>query len=305
MGTPQQVFWGINIVVIYHTRRYKMGVLEAVMKQRELEQQASQFQAQQTMSLLDSLMQQAERRKANELLSGELALKQQQQNILLQKQSMLNQFLQGGNAGQNGDWQVNEIDSEGNVKIKKREIPQDKAGLYTLAKESIGGVQDIIDTLFPDGTPQSFKRDVALKSKLPFLGRPMPNDPEGQKVYNRMTTALAGRQLIQTGVAARPDETKSLYNAFMADVTSNPETALGNLKRLQDFYKNYSSVLETKNPDSVNYETKSSSEVTGGLPDWVTKHPKKEVEIFYKRAKAAGYTDDKVIQSELKKRGLF
>ena len=45
---------------------------------------------------------------------------------------------------------------------RKQTISGDKAGLYTLANESIGSIQDVKNMLFPDGTPQSFRRDIAI-----------------------------------------------------------------------------------------------------------------------------------------------
>jgi hypothetical protein len=52
--------------------------------------------------------------------------------------------------------------------------------------------------------------------------------------------------LIQTGVAARPDETKALTDAFVADVFSNPQSAYEGNVQMEDFYKDF---LKTAAPN--------------------------------------------------------
>ena len=54
-----------------------------------------------------------------------------------------------------------------------------------------------------------------------------------------MGAALSGRQLIQTGVAARPEETQRLIQQFAPNLFSNPKSALNGLNELEVFYKNY------------------------------------------------------------------
>lgn len=135
-------------------------------------------------------------------------------------------------------------------------IPADKAGLYNLAKESLTGIDNTIKILYPTGEPKSFKRGIAFGSNLPAINVPFigPITPKMspirsagmQDVFRDTGAALAGRQLIQTGVAARPDETENLRNQFAASLTSNPKSTLEGLKKLKTFYKNYIYILETR-----------------------------------------------------------
>jgi len=145
---------------------------------------------------------------------------------------------------------------------RKLTISGDKAGLYTLANESIGNVQDVKKLLFPDGTPNSFRRDLALRAQL-GKNKLAPNDKEGQRIFRKLSTALSARQLIQTGVAAREDETKMLYNQFYGGVLSNPEALFEGLDQLGNFYDNYNQVLGGKRTLSNPNRYEQSS--TGGL----------------------------------------
>jgi len=130
---------------------------------------------------------------------------------------------------------------ESQAKELAKGIPAGQTGLYTLAQESLKEISDVKKMLFPNGTPESFRRDIAMSSTMP-----MPLSEKGQKVKRKMTTSLAGRQLIQTGVAARPEETEALRKSFMANVLSNPEAAYEALNQLQNFYQTYRTNLETR-----------------------------------------------------------
>lgn len=131
--------------------------------------------------------------------------------------------------------------------LKQKEIIQgvsgDIGGRLTLAKESIKNIDDIRKILFPGGTPESFKRTTAFASNLPLGALPIfPQRTWGkaeQDVFRKMGVALSGRQLIQTGVAARPEETSRLIAQFAPSVGSNPDAAWNALNELEDFYKSY------------------------------------------------------------------
>ncbi len=129
-------------------------------------------------------------------------------------------------------------------------ITPDKAGLYNLAKESIKNIKDIKKILFPNGQAKSFKKTTAFASNLPGGSLPgLPSRGWGraeQDVFRKMGAALSGRQLIQTGVAARPEETQKLISQFAPSLGSNPDAALAGLNELEDFYKNYINTLETR-----------------------------------------------------------
>jgi hypothetical protein len=137
---------------------------------------------------------------------------------------------------------------EASIEQKKQEklaegIPTSEAGKFTLAEESIKNIQDVKRMLFPDGTPESFKRTTAFASNLPGGSLPMFASrgwgKAEQEVFRKMGAALSGRQLIQTGVAARPEETQKLISQFAASGGSNPESAFNGLTELEDFYKSY------------------------------------------------------------------
>jgi len=108
-----------------------------------------------------------------------------------------------------------------------------------LAKESIQNIQDIKKILFPTGKARPFKRTTAFASNLPECSLPiLPSrgwDKAEQDVFRKMGAALSGRQLIQTGVAARPEETQKLISQFAPSVGSNPEAALAGLNELENF----------------------------------------------------------------------
>lgn len=132
-----------------------------------------------------------------------------------------------------------------------------QAGTYTLAQESMQNIANASKVLFPDGTPQSFQRGTATSSNipgsaLPVIGNLIPNaspfNKDAQNVNRWIGNALTARQLIQTGVTARPDETQALVRRFMAGVASNPEAAMSALKELSGFYEDYNTVLTTRKP---------------------------------------------------------
>ena len=129
-------------------------------------------------------------------------------------------------------------------------IPTSEAGRISLANESIKNIQDIRKMLFPSGGAESFKRTTAFASNLPMGSLPVfPSrgwGREEQDVFRKMGAALSGRQLIQTGVAARPEETQKLISQFAPSVGSNPEAAFAGLNELEDFYKNYIETVSSR-----------------------------------------------------------
>ncbi len=130
----------------------------------------------------------------------------------------------------------------------KKEIRAADVGRDVLAEESIVGIKTVRKLLFPKDTVKSFKRGAALKSKIPLIGA-APFSFEGQEIRRLMRTAIAGRQLIQTGVAARPDEVELLVDNFIAGATSNPRSAYNALNQLETFYKNYRAGIRNINTE--------------------------------------------------------
>lgn len=135
-----------------------------------------------------------------------------------------------------------------------------EAGRIALAKESIGNLKDIKKILFPDGTPESFKRSIAAESNI-FGGLSEP----AQNVFRKAGASLAARQLISTGVAARPEETEALRRQFVANIKSNPHAAYQALDELERFYGDYLGVAD---PSGMFHQQGSEiqQETTSGQP---------------------------------------
>ncbi len=177
----------------------------------------------------------------------------------------------------------NNIDLE---KIKSQEIikgPAEAAvGKVALANESLKNIDDIKSMLFPDGTSKSFDRKVAFQSNTPHLNLPfgvqvgpsfIPTE-KGQDIFRKMGASISGRQLIQTGVAARPEETQKLIDQFAPNFASNPESTLKGLNELQAFYKDYlnnaepskrlgnKNVVDESSPFSIG-QTYNGEKITG------------------------------------------
>ena len=154
-----------------------------------------------------------------------------------------------------------------------------ESGKIALAKESINNINDIKKLLFPDGTPDSFKRGVAAESNI-FGGF----GQEAQEVFRKSGASLAARQLISTGVAARPEETEALRRQFIANFKSNPQAALNALNELQGFYDNY---LGTADPSGMFHQQGSelAQPGTSGQPPTASQGG-----TSYKTRSGVGYT---------------
>lgn len=121
-----------------------------------------------------------------------------------------------------------------------------EAGRIVLAQESLDGIDKIKSIVFPKGTPDSVNWGALFKSNI--MGKAVPRDYEGQTIKRLTKTMLSGRQLIQTGVAARPDETEALWDNFAANIMSNPKAASEAYDQLFKFYEGY---LNVNDPQGV------------------------------------------------------
>jgi hypothetical protein len=210
-----------------------------------------------------------------------------------QQQEGIGSALMGGGQGQMAVTGFSLDPNTGDVKLsygespdvkQKRELEQKKqekiiagvsgevSGRVTLAKESIKNIQDIKKTLFPGGTPESFKRTTAFASNLP--GGTLPLLPQRgwgqaeQDVFRKMGAALSGRQLIQTGVAAGPEETAKLVAQFAPSGGSNPQAAWNGLNELEDFYKMYlkETVPEERFKENATDEETKTQQISQSTP---------------------------------------
>ena len=153
------------------------------------------------------------------------------------------------------------------------------AGKSTLAKEAIQNIRDIKKLLYPSGGADSYQRGIATGSnlpgvRLPLVGRITPNvrpdNPftgkddlaaqNAQDVYRKLGTAFSGRQLIQTGVAARPEETQKLVEQFAPGLFSNAQASLSGLDQLEKFYIDY---LSRVRPNEMTGVQQTSNGMSG------------------------------------------
>jgi len=130
-----------------------------------------------------------------------------------------------------------------------------ESGKIALAKEAIGSIRDVKSILFPSGTPESFRRSIAAESNI-FGGL----SEEAQNVFRKAGNSLAARQLISTGVAARPEETEALQKRFIANIKSNPRAAYQALEELEGFYNEY---LGVSDPSGMFHQKGSEIEQSG------------------------------------------
>lgn len=131
---------------------------------------------------------------------------------------------------------------------KSKEIPGDLAGRVTLAQEALANIPKVKQILFPTGQPESFERMIAGGANLPRITIPftgigtpevMPFAKRPQEVNRLLGSALAGRRLIQTGVASNPDERREMVRQFGVGFTSNAEALKGGLDQLEAFNRNF------------------------------------------------------------------
>jgi hypothetical protein len=142
-------------------------------------------------------------------------------------------------------------------------IPNAEIGKAALAQESVKNIQDVKNILFPEGTAQSYRRKTAAWSNLPLSGLPLiPSNLGGynpQTIFRKVGAALSGRQLIQTGVAARPEETAKLVRQYAPSGLMSSQSALEGLNELENFYKTYLNLLQTKGIEEADNWARSTN----------------------------------------------
>jgi glutaredoxin 2 len=138
-------------------------------------------------------------------------------------------------------------------------ISEAEAGRYVLANTSKKEVAEARDILFPKGTAESFDRGIAAKSNLPITGGAMPFDEKAQKVYSRLSSAVAAKLLLQTGVAANPDEVKRIVSSYITDWKSDPKAGFEQLNRLENFYDDYTKLISNKKIQSNSEQNKTTN----------------------------------------------
>lgn len=198
----------------------------------------------------------------------------------------------------------NHLDVEGKRQEKLMVGEGADSGKLALAKEGLQNIEDIKEMLYPDGTGASFDRGAAFASNipgvdLPVLGRvtprSLPFNSKAQNLARKMGTALSARQIIQTGVAARPDEIARLFDEFAPRLSSGGQSSLDALNQLQDFYRDY---IKTTAPGRINTTVKSNKPKAGEIKFT----PEQEKDIA-DTAKHYGKTVEQV-KADIKKKGI-
>lgn len=115
-------------------------------------------------------------------------------------------------------------------------MPPDAAGRLESSLEGVRALRHMKKLLFPDGTPESFQRQIAMKKNV-FGG--LPNDYESRTLYRRAGQAIAGKLLVQSGVSTRPDEYEKIGRQMVASAFSNPREAFEALNEGENFYTGF------------------------------------------------------------------
>uniref|UniRef100_A0A6M3M1G0 Uncharacterized protein n=1 Tax=viral metagenome TaxID=1070528 RepID=A0A6M3M1G0_9ZZZZ len=140
---------------------------------------------------------------------------------------------------------------EAKQKVEEGKISSEQAGRYVLAKTAIDDIESAKKILFPTGKPESFRRDLAALSDMPFIGGAAPFSKEGQLLYSRLKSSVAAKVLLGTGVAARPEEVEAQIKSYVANWKTHPEAAIDEFDRLIKFYKDYLQLAEKKRIDKT------------------------------------------------------
>ena len=127
---------------------------------------------------------------------------------------------------------------------EKKGLSIETGGKLAMVKQAKNDIEEVRQMLFPDGTPNSFKRGLATASNLPGSRAPLigaivpqalPFHEGGQKVYSRLQNAVAAKLRVETGAQANPSEVENILARFGITGASSPEAAFDALKRLEGF----------------------------------------------------------------------
>lgn len=129
----------------------------------------------------------------------------------------------------------------------QQNIPSAETGRATLAQESLRNIPLLRQDLYPDGTPQSFKRfSGAAASNIPFAETPFIGEiipgaigERGQNVARHLQGVKAAKSLIQTGVASNVGERAGLETAFGLNAFTSAPAYYKALDELERFNKDY------------------------------------------------------------------
>ncbi len=121
------------------------------------------------------------------------------------------------------------------------------------AMQAAKSARNVKNILFPDGTPNSFRSDIATM-KSPFLGRPtLSKDAQNVAREYGIALDLYNRQV--TGAAFNQDEFNRRLDQFRVNLLSNPEAAFDSLSRLEELNNDY---LKIADPSNMYHQSDSS-----------------------------------------------
>lgn len=132
-------------------------------------------------------------------------------------------------------------------------------GEITFAKEASRLIPLARQTLFPSGSPDSFRRDFAIQKDI--FGRPLPLSREGQDLYRQIGSALDMRNFMLTGKASTEQERADRTKQFMIDATSNPQAAFDALGDIEGLTNDFLSSIDPRGIYSGQYGVNKTSPV--------------------------------------------
>lgn len=137
-------------------------------------------------------------------------------------------------------------------------LSADAAGRYEFANEALRNIPKLRTSLFPDGTPGSFRRDIATKMMTPWK---YPNDTEVQNTKRWLLSVATGRGLIQSGTVVKDNEWSRLMQQMGVDVASAPEAVYSSLGEQEEFMNGFKRSVR---PGASRKGGSAEKESTGG-----------------------------------------
>ena len=111
-----------------------------------------------------------------------------------------------------------------------------QSGSINAAVQSKKAATKALNILFPDGTPKSFRREVAMGKG--WLGAKTLSK-DAQDLTREFGVALDMFNKQVTGLAFSKEEYANRVKQFQIDLTSNPEAAYNSIKKLYDMSDDY------------------------------------------------------------------
>lgn len=138
-----------------------------------------------------------------------------------------------------------------------------QSGALNAAIQAKKSADNALSILFPDGTPKSFRRDVA--STKNFIGRAtLSKDAQNLKREYGIALDMFNKQV--TGLAFSEQEYKNRVRQFEVDLLSNPEAAYESIKKLGDMSTDYLKIADPQGMYTGRFDQESSQQVSSNKP---------------------------------------